>query len=102
MASVADLDEDTIMAAREAFNLYARGEATLNGDSLFTALRCCSVNPTSDEIMAVSHPCRNAPPALPPPNSLNAHPRPLGGCSETCTGRVMKPRCGHCMPMRTR
>lgn len=43
------------MAAREAFNLYARGEATLNGDNLFTALRCCSVNPTSDEIMATTN-----------------------------------------------
>jgi len=51
MASVADLDEDTILSAREAFNLYSRGENTLTGDALFTALRSCSINPTHKEIM---------------------------------------------------
>jgi hypothetical protein len=38
--------KDTIMCAREAFTLYGRGQGTVSGDDLFTALRCCSVNPT--------------------------------------------------------
>jgi len=85
MASVADLDEDTIMAAREAFNLYARGESTLNGDNLFTALRCCSVNPTSDEIMAVSS---NPPPSKRPSPRRNPFPAAPGeGVARGSTGR---------------
>eukprot|EP00040_Diaphanoeca_grandis_P025472 m.141133 g.141133 ORF g.141133 m.141133 type:complete len:286 (+) comp30165_c2_seq3:440-1297(+) len=51
MASVADLDEDTIMAARMAFNLYARDENTLTGDLLLSALRSLSINPTTKEVM---------------------------------------------------
>ena len=98
MASVADLDEETIMAAREAFNLYARGEATLNGDNLFTALRCCSVNPTSDEIMAVRTPVGNPRPCPPAATPSMSIPAPWGAAPRHVQGRSMKPHCGHCMP----
>ena len=86
------------MAAREAFNLYARGEATLNGDNLFTALRCCSVNPTSDEIMAVRTPVGNPRPCPPAATPSMSIPAPWGAAPRHVRGRSMKPHCGHCMP----
>lgn len=43
------------MCAREAFTLYGRGSGGLSGDNLYTALRCCSVNPTYDSVKVLPH-----------------------------------------------
>lgn len=50
MAQVADLSEAQIVEAREVFNYYARNNNELSGKDLYTALRCCGVNPTLKEI----------------------------------------------------
>lgn len=52
--SVADLDDDTITCAREAFTLHSHGQGSLSGADLYTALRCCAVNPTTTAIKSIT------------------------------------------------
>ena len=40
----------------QVFNYYARNNNELSGKDLYTALRCCGVNPTLKEINVSWHP----------------------------------------------